>query len=181
MLAAQEGRTLSGEDLAPHHPDSAPSITLCVGAIVLRGDKVLFVRQTYGKLTGVWSLPWGLLDGVGPDGGPEPPHQAAVRETQEEAGVTAEVEGLLGIQNHTTQDGKLALYLLYLGHHVSGEPVPDNYETDRAAYFSLDEIESLGEPFDAFCRWMAYRVLMNKHSLTPPTPANPYHPHLAFL
>jgi ADP-ribose pyrophosphatase YjhB (NUDIX family) len=156
-------------------------IMLCVGAVVLRGDGVLFVRQTYGKLKGVWSLPWGLVDGAGPDGSPEPPHQAAVRETREEAGVTARVQGLLGVQNHITQDGKLALYLLYLCDHISGEPTPDDYETDRAAYFSLDEIESLGEPVDDFCRWMACRVLANEHHVTPPTASNPYHPHLAFL
>jgi ADP-ribose pyrophosphatase YjhB (NUDIX family) len=172
---------MSEKDLAPHHPDSAYRITLCVGAVVLRGDKVLFVRQTYGKLTGVWSLPWGLVDGVGPDGLPEPPHQAAIRETREEAGVCAKVQGLLGIQNHTTQDGRLALYLLYLCHHASGEPVPDHRETDRAAYFSLDEIESLGEPVDAFCRWVADRVLTDKHHLIHPASGNPYHPHLAFL
>jgi len=172
---------LSEKDLVRHHPDSASRITLCVGAVVLRGDQVLFVRQTYGKLTGVWSLPWGLVDGVGPDGLPEPPDQAAARETREEAGITAKVEGLLGIQNHTTRDGRLALYLLYLCRHGSGEPAPDNHETDRAAYVSLEEIESLGEPFDPFCRWMAERVLTDEHRLIPAVSSNPYHPHLAFL
>jgi 8-oxo-dGTP diphosphatase len=172
---------MSRRDLVIHHSDFPSGIRLCVGAVVLREDKVLLVRQTYGKLKGRWSLPWGLVDGVGPDGLPEPPDQAAVRETQEEAGVAANMEGLLGIQNHATQDGKLALYLLYLCDHVSGEPEPDHYETDRAAYFSLDDIESLGEPIDAFCRWMACRVLKNEHHLTPPTSVNPYQPHLAFL
>jgi 8-oxo-dGTP diphosphatase len=164
-----------------HHPDSPSRITLCVGAVVLRGEKVLFVRQTYGKLKGKWSLPWGFVDGMGPDGFPEPPDEAAIRETQEEAGVVARVEGLLGIQNHRTEEGKLGLYILYLCHHVSGEPTPDNHETDRAAYFSLDEMESFDEPFDEFCKWIACRVLTNEHHVTPPTPINPYHPHLAFL
>jgi 8-oxo-dGTP diphosphatase len=80
-----------------HHPDSPSRITLCVGAVVLQEEKVLFVRQTYGKLKGKWSLPWGFVDGIGPDGSPESPDEAAIRETQEEAGITARVAGLLGI------------------------------------------------------------------------------------
>jgi 8-oxo-dGTP diphosphatase len=172
---------LNEKNPAPHDPDLGPRTTLCVGAVVLRGDKVLFVRQTYGKLKGAWSLPWGLVDGVGPDGMPEPPDQAAVRETREEAGIIVRVEGLLGVQNHATQDGRLALYLLYLCHHVSGEPTPDDHETDRAAYLSWHEINNLGEPVDEFCHWMACRVLTDEHQLIPPASSNPYHPHLAFL
>jgi 8-oxo-dGTP diphosphatase len=152
-----------------------------VGAVVLRGEKVLFVRQTYGKLKGKWSLPWGLVDGVAADGSPESPDEAAIRETREEAGVVVRVEGLLGIQNHITEEGKLGLYILYLCHHVSGEPMPDKHETDRAVYFSLEEMESFCEPFDEFCRWIARRVLTNEYHVTPPTPINPYHPDLAFL
>lgn len=82
-------------------PDNPPKFVICVGAVVLRDDAVLFVRQTYGEgLTGVWTLPWGFVHGIGPGGQPDPPHVAALRETLEEGGVTAEIEGLLGIQNH---------------------------------------------------------------------------------
>jgi len=164
-----------------HHPDSLSSVTLCVGAVVLRGEKVLFVRQTYGKLKGRWSLPWGFVDGRRPDGSPESPDEAATRETLEEAGIKARVEALLGIQNHCTEEGNPSLYVLYLCRHVSGEPTPDNRETDRAAYLSLNEMESFDEPFDEFCEWLAHRVLTNKYRIILPTPINPYHPHLAFL
>jgi ADP-ribose pyrophosphatase YjhB (NUDIX family) len=172
---------MSGRDLVIHHSDFPSGIRLCVGAVVLRGEKVLFVRQTYGKLKGMWSLPWGFVEGMGSDDHPEPPDEAAIRETEEEAGIAARVEGLLGIQNHGTEEGKLGLYILYLCRHVSGEPMPDNQETDRAAYFSLDEMASFDEPFDEFCEWIARRVLMNEHHVTPPTSTTPYHPHLAFL
>lgn len=83
------------------------------------------------------------------------------------------MEGLLGIQNHGTEEGKLGLYILYLCRHVSGEPTPDNQETDRAAYFSLDEMTSFDEPFDEFCEWLARRVLMNEHHVAPPTSTTP--------
>ena len=61
--------------------DSDRRTMLCVGAVVLRGDRILFVRQTYGKLKGMWSLPWGFVDGVGPDGSPEPPESHALSKT----------------------------------------------------------------------------------------------------
>jgi len=152
-----------------------------VGAVVLQKDKVLFVRQTYGGEKGQWSIPWGFVEGNKPDGSLEPPDMAAIRETQEEAGIIAEVEGLLGVQNHPSRQGKLQVNLLYLCRHVSGVPTPDNHETDRAAYFSLEEMNTFEEPFLEFCKWIACRVLRGEHHVIPPMPLNPYQPHLVFL
>ena len=102
-----------------------PQITVCVGAVVLQRNKVLFVRQTYGGLKGRWSLPWGLVDGKNADGTLETPDTATIREIQEEAGIVAKVQGLLGIQNHSN-NGKPQLYIVFLCQHFSGEPTPDN-------------------------------------------------------
>ena len=147
---------------------------------MLQDNKVLFVRQTYGGLKGKWSLPWGFVDGKKSDGSLEPPDVAAIREVHEEAGVDAKVEGLLGIQNHSNC-GEPRLYIIFLCRHLSGEPTPDNHETDKAAYFSLDEMACVNEPFDEFCEWMARRVLDGQYRLIPPESANPYYPYLAFL
>jgi ADP-ribose pyrophosphatase YjhB (NUDIX family) len=111
----------------------------------------------------------------------DPPEAAALRETREEGGVIAQVEGLLGIQNHTSQTGEPRVYFLFLCRHVSGEPMPDGHETDKAVYFSLKELDALEEPIDAFCAWLARRVLRGEHHVIPPEPLNPYRPHLAFL
>ena len=161
--------------------DFPPRITLCVGAVVLREHQVLFVRQAYGGLKGKWSLPWGFVEGNTPDGSLEPPDVAAIRETREEAGVTAQVEGLLGIQNHVSDEGEPLLYLIFLCRPVSGEPVPDNHETDRAAYFSLAEMQQFDEPFDDFCEWAARRVLEGLYHFIPLELSNPYRPHRAYL
>ena len=158
-----------------------PRVTLCIGTVTLHQNTVLFVRQAYGGLKGKWSLPWGFVDGKKLDGSIEPPDMAAIRETYEEAGINAKVEGLLGVQNHHSEDGELQLYLLYLCSHISGEPMPDGKETDKAAYLSLHEIENFDEPLDEFCRWLAQRVLNGQHHVIPPEPINPYRPHLAFL
>ncbi len=163
-------------------PDFPPRVILCVGAVVLRGQKVLLVRQTYGALKGMWSLPWGFPHDEGERGFADPPQVAALRETLEEGGITAEIEGLLGIQNHVRQEsGEPCVYLLFLCRHAGGEPTPDGQETDRAAYFSLAELDALDEPVDTFCEWLARRVLRGDFCLIPPQPVNPYRPHLAFL
>ena len=160
-----------------------PKMQVCVGSVVLRESKVLFARQTYGKtLKNKWTLPWGFVQGEDARTYYDPPHIAALRETLEEAGVVAEVDGLLGIQTAAkSSEGDPRLFLLFLCHHVSGAPTPDGRETDQAAYFSLDELEEQRENVDGFCYWLATRVLQGQHTLVLPEPENFYAPHLAFL
>jgi len=160
----------------------SPLVVVCVGAVVLKDSKVLFIRQTYGKLTGKWSIPWGYAYTPGANGKVDPPHIAALRETMEEAGIEAEIDGLLGIQNHhDSETASERLYVLFLCHHILGEPTPDQFETDRAVYFSLDELKAVEENVDKFCYWLALNVLQGKHKVIPPNRENPYEPHLAFL
>ena len=72
---------------------SPPEHIVCVGAVVTKGDQVLFVRQAQGHpLEGQWTIPWGYVDED------EFPDVAACRETLEESGVEAEMLGLIGIQ-----------------------------------------------------------------------------------
>lgn len=154
-------------------PEWPPRTVVCVGAVVLRGEQVLFVRQAQGhSLAGQWSIPWGFVDAG------EPPEVAAVRETREESGVEARVEGLLGVQN-LPESGWLGI--VFLCRHLSGEPVPDGVETDRAAYFDLLAMEALGEPFEPWCAWLARRVLRGKARSIPLCPDNPYRPRMAFF
>ncbi len=159
-----------------------PKIVVCVGAIVLRGEKVLLVRQTYGKLVGKWSIPWGFAYTPGSSGGIDPPHIAALRETREEAGIEAEIDGLLGIQNHCDPEtGSPRLYILFLCHHVSGEPAPDHFETDRAEFFSLEALKAAEGIVDEFCYWLAMKVLQGNYTIALPNYENPYKPYLAFI
>ena len=67
--------------------------TVCIAAVVRRADRILLVRQSPGhSLQGQWTVPWGRLEPG------ESPTAAALRETLEESGIHAEVEGLLGVQ-----------------------------------------------------------------------------------
>lgn len=58
--------------------------------------------------------------------------------------------------------------LLLLCRYVSGVPTSDGgIETDCAAYFSLDVMEALDEPFEPWCEWIVRRVLRSEHSIIP--------------
>jgi ADP-ribose pyrophosphatase YjhB (NUDIX family) len=150
-----------------------PKIVVCVGAVVLHEGRALFVRQAEEhSLEGQWSIPWGVVD---PD---QSPDAAALRETLEESGVKAKMEGLLGIQN-LHREGWVGI--IFLCRHASGIPAPDGVETDRAAYFSLNEMDAFDEPFEPWCEWLVRRVLKGDHHVTPPELSNPYRPRLAFL
>jgi len=148
-------------------------MVVCVGTVVLQGKRVLFVRQAEGhSLAGQWSIPWGIIDNE------ESPEDAALRETCEESGIRAEIDGLLGIQN-LHRAGWLGI--VFLCHHVEGELVSDGVETDKAAYLTLEEMDCFEEPFELWCEWLARRVLTGEYRVIPYEPNNPYHPRGAFL
>ena len=155
-------------------PDWPPRIVACVGTVVLQGKQALFVRQAKGhSLEGQWSIPWGIIN---PE---ESPEVAALRETREESGVVAEIEGLLGIQN-LSQRGWIGI--IFLCRHISGVPTSDGgIETDQAAYFSLEKLDAFDEPFEPWCEWLVRRVLRGEYRVLPPELNNPYQPRLAFL
>ena len=95
--------------------------------------------------------------------------QAVVREVQEEAGVTAEVEGVIGLRNRYDADIGNSMYIVLLLKSASGEPCPDLHEVDRAAYFTLGEIDEL-DPIPAINREIAQRVLAtDRQRLLPQT------------
>jgi ADP-ribose pyrophosphatase YjhB (NUDIX family) len=154
--------------------DWPPKVSVCVGAVVLQGRRALFVRQAKGhSLEGQWSIPWGIVESD------EPPEAAVLRETREEGGIEARIEGLLGIQNLQEQGW---MGIIFLCRHISGVPASDGgIETDQAAYFSLKEMNNFGEPFEGWCEWLVRRVLRRKYHIIPPESNNPYQPRLAFL
>ncbi|OGO20362.1 MAG: hypothetical protein A2Z14_12395 [Chloroflexi bacterium RBG_16_48_8] len=151
-------------------------IVVCVGGVVLEEGRILLVRQARGHpLEKQWTIPWGLINPG------EAPEAAILREIEEEAGVEAEIEGLLGIQNLPDPwEGWIGI--VFQCQHVSGIPKPDGEkETDRAGYFFLNEIASLEGEIEVWCKWLARRVLIERKPFISSEPNNPYEPKLAFL
>jgi mutator protein MutT len=152
-----------------------PKTELFVGAVVRRDDEVLLVRQSPGhSLAGQWTLPWGRVDPG------ESPMAAAVREIREEAGVEAEVEALLGIQElPEPQQGGVAL--VYLCTHIGGNLTPQDTETDAARYFSASAFQTLAETKEQWSDWLVQRVFSGQLTLTRSDSTNPLQSKGAFL
>jgi 8-oxo-dGTP diphosphatase len=156
--------------------NTPPGIVVCVGAVVYHEGQVLLVRQAEGHpLEGQWTIPWGLVDPG------EVPEEAVLREIEEEAGVTAEITGLLGFQNLPDPwDGWIGI--IFLCRHLSGTPRSDGgKETDQARYFSLEALSAFEEEIEIWCEWLARRSLTERPNFIPPESNNPYAPKIAFL
>jgi ADP-ribose pyrophosphatase YjhB (NUDIX family) len=144
----------------------ADSPIVAVGAAVVQGGRVLFVRQTYPPFAGEW---------VVPAGHPEPGEtvdQAIRRELREEAGLEVEVVGLIGLTSvvapppcHVSPH----VFVLFLCRATGGvEPVADGVENDAAGFFSLEELAALEEPVEPQSRMIAERVLRADTRVLPP-------------
>ena len=134
-----------------------PRNVTSVGGLVVRDDRVLLVRMTYGPSRGRYMLPGGVVDPG------ETLDVAIAREVLEETGVVARPAGIIGLR--TRYDGEHNdNYVLWLLEHESGEPRPEGRENDHVAYFSLAELEAR-EDVTYLAHYMARRVLSG--AITP--------------
>lgn len=134
-----------------------------VGGAVVREDKLLFIRRASRHGRGNWQLPGGFIE---PD---ETIEQAVVREVQEEAGVTTEVEAVLGLRSRYDPNSGNGIYVILLLRPISGEPKADGLETDHAEYFTLDQIRQL-DPLPPVNWEIAQRVLSIDRRILLPKP-----------
>jgi hypothetical protein len=91
---------------------------------------------------------------------------------QEEAGVTAQVRGVLGLRNRCDAESGNGLYIVLLLVPLAGEPTPDGREVDQAGFFTLHEIREL-TPLPPVNWEIAQRVLApDQRLLFPKTVSN---------
>ena len=91
-------------------------------AAIFRAGQVLLIERARGALKGQWSLPGGHIEPG------ERAAAAAVRELREEAGIEAEIAGLVDIHEVVLEapgGGLLAHYVIavFFGRWTAGEPV----------------------------------------------------------
>ena len=134
-----------------------------VGGAVVRDGELLLVRRASRHGRGNWQLPGGFIE---PD---ETIEQAVLREVLEEAGVTAEVQGVLGLRNRYDPESGNGVYVVLLLRPVSGEPKADGQEVDRAEFFTLERIRELN-PLPPVNWEIAQRVLSPDRRLLSPKP-----------
>ena len=129
-----------------------------VGGAVVDDGRLLLVRRASRRGRGNWQIPGGFVEQN------ETMDLAVIREVEEEAGVTATVQGVLGIRNRYDEEGGNSLYIVMLLSPESGELAPDMTEVDRAEYFSLAEIQAL-EHISPINIEVAKRALAQDHRL----------------
>ncbi|MGW2861906.1 NUDIX hydrolase [Streptomyces sp. NPDC001205] len=101
-------------------------------AIVVKDDRVLMVRRRISEGELMWQFPAGAIEAG------ESAEEAAVRETEEETGLTVEAVKLLGERVHP-KTGRSMSYTAATA--ISGTAhVADEDELDAVAWVSLDEI-----------------------------------------
>ena len=129
-----------------------------VGGAAVNDGRLLLVRRASRRGHGNWQIPGGFVERN------ETMELAVVREVEEEAGVTARVQGVLGIRNRYDEEGGNSLYIVMRLSPQSGEPNPDMKEVDKAEYFSLAEIQAL-EQISPVNIEVAKRALADSHDL----------------
>ncbi len=92
-----------------------------VAGVVIKDNKVLLARHTYGAGTGKLITPGGYIEQG------ESPEQAVTREFLEETKVTVKPVSIIGIRFNMHD-----WYVIFKAEYVSGEPESDNNENRPA-------------------------------------------------
>lgn len=99
-----------------------------VTGIVIRDNKVLLARHTYGSGKGLYIVPGGYVE-YG-----ELPQDAVKREVLEETGIVVEPRKIVGIRFNAKD-----WYVAFLADYVSGEAVSDQEENDSVVWMEIAE------------------------------------------
>jgi mutator protein MutT len=108
-------------------------IIVGVGGIVIKENKVLLVRHTYGSFKGKWIIPGGHVEAG------ENIDDAILREIKEETSIEAEVKNIISVRSIVLPDGSSEIYIVFLLDYISGTPTPDNIENDAAEFFDIEK------------------------------------------
>ena len=100
-----------------------------VGAIVIKDQKVLLVRHTYGAAKGKLLNPGGYMNHG------ELPTDAVKREVLEETGITVNPAGMLCIRCSEKD-----WYMVFVADYVSGEVTSDGDENSEVLFMDCNEL-----------------------------------------
>jgi mutator protein MutT len=108
---------------------------IAAGILIVRGDRVLLVRRAIEPGLGRWTFPGGHVDRG------ETLEEAALRETLEECGATADLGDLLGAFSYP---GRPVVIVVYRGTLAVGSREPHaGDETLEVGWFTADEAAGL--------------------------------------
>lgn len=101
---------------------------LSAGGIVIKDDKVLLVKHTYGAAKGKCLIPGGFSENG------ELPQQTVEREVLEETGVHVRAEELVAVR--FTQE---EVWCIFNAVYLSGTPVSDGQENDEVVFMPVEQ------------------------------------------
>ena len=101
---------------------------LSASCVVMKDNKVLLVKHTYGAAKGNYLIPGGFSE----DG--EMPQQTAEREVLEETGVSVRANELIAVR-FTVQE----VWCIFKVDYLSGMPISDGQENEDAIFMPVDE------------------------------------------
>ena len=131
---------------------------VAAGCLVLREGRVLLVKRGIEPGYGKWVFPGGHVDRG------ETLEAAALRETREECGAEAELEGLVGVYSYP---GRPVVVAVYRGSLKPGSPEPFAAdETLEVGWFTPAEIDGLELAFRSTAD--ALSALLGRPFRTPP-------------
>lgn len=125
-----------------------------VGAIVLRENKILLVRHTYGAAKDKLLNPGGMIQQD------ELPTDAVKREVLEETGVSVNPIGMLSIRC-----APKGWYMVFLAEYISGEPKSDGIENSEAVFMDCDELLQREDATDTVK--MLLKIALSKKPIVP--------------
>lgn len=136
-------------------------IIVGVGGIVIKDNKVLLVRHTYGQFKGKWIIPGGHVEtGENID-------DAVLREIKEETSTETRVKNIISIRSIILPDGNSEIYIVFLLDYVSGTPTSDGIENDAAAFFDIDKVIN-DENVVYLSRYLIKKVLTHTYNKLSP-------------
>ena len=110
------------------------------GAVIFnKQNQVLLVQEQEGSKKGLWHIPSGTVENT------EFPHDAAVREIEEETGLKLSLQKYLNTYVGRFEDGGLVLRHVWLAEHHDDQIVSPKHinEINDAKYFTKTEVESM--------------------------------------
>lgn len=99
-----------------------------VAGVVIKEQKVLLARHTYGGGKGMLIIPGGYVD-IG-----ETPQDALKREFMEETGIVVEPQNIIGIRFNMHD-----WYVVFRADYISGEATSDNDENSEVVWMDVEE------------------------------------------
>lgn len=111
--------------------------TCSAGGLIVKDNKVLLVKITYGANKGYWMLPGGFVEER------ETFEEAAIREVKEETGIIASPKRLIGVRTGIRQlhnEIEHGIYFIFEMEMVSDGLIASNSEISEVEYRPINDV-----------------------------------------